>query len=415
LNPVAEQLFEYLRGVLFTPDKVSLNHAGLPDDFTELGQGMEYFADCIGELRAFAGALARGDLNVSMPSPDNELAAPLKSLHATLRHLTWQTQQVARGDYSQRVDYLGEFADAFNTMTRQLEQRYNALTDEVERSNKKTQALAQSNDIFELVTKTTAQWISVVDRDTGEWLFTNYPISNILANEVFMPQLEKWITNQLSSLESDPEFRMIGVELSFGELSQYFSAMIRPVLWRGRDSAVFVLTDISAERRHMDELETAAYRDPLTKQFNRHYGMRLLEQLINEKRSFILCFVDIDNLKYVNDKFGHLEGDKYILEVSSSLRGFTSDITVCRLGGDEFMLLLENWTQERAERRCEQLRSNLIARNAEEGSLYYRSMSYGVIGVLPDNELTPSELLAAADEKMYAFKRSHKMERTGTV
>ncbi|MDR1217831.1 MAG: diguanylate cyclase [Oscillospiraceae bacterium] len=415
MNPVAEQLFEYLRGVLFTPDKVSLNHAGLPDDFTELGQGMEYFADCIGELRAFAGALARGDLNVSMPSPDNELAAPLKSLHATLRHLTWQTQQVARGDYSQRVDYLGEFADAFNTMTRQLEQRYNALTDEVERSNKKTQALAQSNDIFELVTKTTAQWISVVDRDTGEWLFTNYPISNILANEVFMPQLEKWITNQLSSLESDPEFRMIGVELSFGELSQYFSAMIRPVLWRGRDSAVFVLTDISAERRHMDELETAAYRDPLTKQFNRHYGMRLLEQLINEKRSFILCFVDIDNLKYVNDKFGHLEGDKYILEVSSSLRGFTSDITVCRLGGDEFMLLLENWTQERAERRCEQLRSNLIARNAEEGSLYYRSMSYGVIGVLPDNELTPSELLAAADEKMYAFKRSHKMERTGTV
>jgi diguanylate cyclase (GGDEF)-like protein len=415
VNPVAEQLFEYLRGVLFAPDKISLNYAGLPDDFTELGQGLEYLAECIGELRAFAAALARGDLNVSMPSPDNELAAPLKSLHATLRHLTWQTQQVARGDYSQRVDYLGEFADAFNTMTRQLEQRYNALTDEIERSNKKTQALAQSNDIFELVTKTTAQWISVVDRDTGEWLFTNYPISNILANEVFMPQLEKWITNQLLSLESGPEFLVIGVELSFGELSQYFSAMIRPVLWRGRDSAVFVLTDISAERRHMDELETAAYRDPLTKQFNRHYGMRLLDQLTNEKRSFILCFVDIDNLKYVNDKFGHLEGDKYILEVSSSLRGFTSDITVCRLGGDEFMLLLENWTQERAERRCDQLRSNLIARNAEENSPYYRSMSYGVIGVLPDNELTPSELLAAADEKMYAFKRSHKMERASTV
>jgi diguanylate cyclase (GGDEF)-like protein len=415
VNPVAEQLFEYLRGVLFTPDKISLNYAGLPDDFTELGQGLEYLADCIGELRAFAAALARGDLNASVPSTDNELAAPLKSLHATLRHLTWQTQQVALGDYSQRVDYLGEFADAFNTMTRQLEQRYNALTDEVERSNRQAQALAQSNDLFELVTRTTAQWICVADRANSEWLFTNYPISNILANEAFMPQLESWITGQLSSLEAGSEFRVIEVDLSFGGLSQHFSAMIRPVLWRGRDSAVFVLTDTSAERKHMDELETAAYRDPLTKQFNRHYGMRLLEHLTSERRAFILCFVDMDNLKYVNDKFGHLEGDKYILEVSSALRGFASDVTVCRLGGDEFMLMLENWTQDRAERRCEQLRSNLIARNAEENSPYYRSMSYGVIGVLPDNELTPSELLAAADEKMYAFKRSHKMERASTV
>jgi diguanylate cyclase (GGDEF)-like protein len=415
VNAVAEYLFEYLRDVLFDPDRASLDLARLPEDFVELGQGIEFLAECIGEIRAFSKALARGDLNSAIPSPDNEMAAPLKALHATLRHLTWQTQQVAQGDYNQRVDYLGDFADAFNTMTQQLEHRYNALLEEIDRSNMQSQALAQSNDIFELVTRETAQWIAVVERATGEWLFTNYPISNILANEVFMPQLERWIKDRLSSLEPDSESRAVEVDLSFGEISQYFAAIVRPVLWRGRASVVFVLTDISAEREHMNELETAAYRDPLTKQYNRHYGMRLLEQWTSQHRSFVLCFVDIDNLKYVNDKFGHLEGDKYIMEVSATLRGFAPDATICRLGGDEFMLLLDNWTQERAERRCGELRASLVARNSEPDSQYLRSMSYGVIGAQPDNTLTPSELLAAADEKMYAFKRAHKMERPSSV
>jgi diguanylate cyclase (GGDEF)-like protein len=411
VNAVAEYLFEYLRAVLFDPDRASLDISRLHEDFVELGQGLEFLAECIGEIRAFSKALARGDLNSAIPSPENEMAAPLKALHATLRHLTWQTQQVAKGDYNQRVDYLGDFAEAFNTMTRQLEQRYTALLEEIERSNMKSQALAQSNDIFELVTKETAQWIAVVDRNTGEWRFINYPISNILASEVFMPQLEKWIKERLSSMDAESETRAVEVELSFGEMRQYFAAIVRPALWRDRDSVVFVLTDISAEREHINELETAAYRDPLTKQYNRHYGMRLLEQWTSQRRSFVLCFVDIDNLKYVNDKFGHLEGDKYILEVSSTLRGFAADVSVCRLGGDEFMLLLDSWIQERAEQRCDELRSALIARNSEQGSMYLRSMSFGVIGVLPDNTLSPSELLAEADERMYAFKRAHKMER----
>ncbi|MDR1299587.1 MAG: diguanylate cyclase [Oscillospiraceae bacterium] len=411
MNPVAEYLFEYLRDVLFNPDSASMDIARLPEDFVKLGQGLEFMAGCISEMRSFSKAIARGDLNSAMPSHDNEMAAPLKALHATLRHLTWQTQQVASGDYNQRVDFLGDFAEAFNIMTRQLEQRYNALVEEARLSNQKSQALAQSNDIFELVTKDTAQWIAVVDSETAEWLFVNYSVTSILSSETFLPQLKGWIGEQLRDMRSDSEMRAVEVELSFDGQSQYFSAIVRPVIWRGHDSAVFVLTDISAEREHINELETAAYRDPLTKQYNRHYGMRLLEQWTEEGREFVLCFVDIDNLKYVNDKFGHLEGDKYILEVSAVLRDFACDIVVCRLGGDEFMLLLEGWPQERAESRCASLRADLTSHNEGRGAPYYRSMSYGVIGVLPDNSLTPSELLALADEKMYDFKRAHKMDR----
>jgi diguanylate cyclase (GGDEF)-like protein len=414
LKPVAEYLFEYLRDILFAPDKAAIDISRLPADFVELGQGLQFMAECVKETRAFSRALARGDLNSAMPSSENEMAAPLKALHATLRHLTWQTKQVANGDYNQRVDYMGDFAEAFNTMTRLLDERYRALVDEIEVSNQKSQALSQSNDIFEMVTRDTAQWIAVVDRATGEWLFVNYSVSSILLNDAYIPQLESWIKIESGRMESVSEMRTSEIELSAGGHSQFFSAMVRPVIWRGRAAAVFVLSDISAEREHLNELETAAYRDPLTKVYNRHYGMRTLEQWIEEGRMFALCFVDIDNLKYVNDRYGHLEGDKYILEVSAVLRDFTEDaeeIVVCRLGGDEFMLLLDGWTQERAQERCEQLRAKLTARNSDDDSAYYRSMSYGVLGAPPDNNLTPRDLLARADERMYEFKKSHKLER----
>ena len=53
----------------------------------------------------------------------NFLCENLKNLHANLNHLTWQAQQVTKGDYSQHVAFLGEFSTAFNEMTRQLQER----------------------------------------------------------------------------------------------------------------------------------------------------------------------------------------------------------------------------------------------------------------------------------------------------
>ena len=65
-----------------------------------------------------------GNFDCALPSPDNEIAASLKSLHASLKHLTWQAQQVAKGDYNQRVDFMGDFSIAFNNMIEQLNQRH---------------------------------------------------------------------------------------------------------------------------------------------------------------------------------------------------------------------------------------------------------------------------------------------------
>ncbi|MDR2421054.1 MAG: GGDEF domain-containing protein [Oscillospiraceae bacterium] len=412
MDTAAEYLFEYLRDVLYDPARANMDLTRLPEGFKELGQGLEFFAGCVSETRTFAKFLAKGELNCPLPSHDNEMAAPLKALHATLKHLTWQTQQVAKGDYHQHVDYLGEFAAAFNTMTKQLEQRHVALAREIELSRQKTRALEQSNDLFETVTRDSEQWIAVVERDTGELLFCNYPVTQILAAEDFLPQLKRRMSAEMTETDSGMSSRSVEIELTENGIVQYFTALIRPITWREKPSVVFVLSDVSEARAHIRELENTAYRDTLTRQYNRHFGMRLLDRWTAEKRSFMLCFVDIDNLKYVNDKFGHNEGDRYILSVTAVLRGFSPDITICRLGGDEFMLLAEGWDEDRANAHLEALRARLLKRNEDPDSRYFHSMSYGVVAVPGDNTLSPSELLAKADEKMYKYKRDHKLERT---
>jgi len=76
----------------------------------------------------FAMAIAKGDLSVTPGLYGGQLAGSLKALHASLRHLTWQTKQIAHGDLTQRVDFMGEFSEAFNSMVESLAEARRDLT-----------------------------------------------------------------------------------------------------------------------------------------------------------------------------------------------------------------------------------------------------------------------------------------------
>jgi diguanylate cyclase (GGDEF)-like protein len=83
-------------------------------------EALERLVTQASEARGLALALAAGDLSAPIPPGTGAVLGSLKALHANLRHLTWQTQQVATGDFSQRVDFMGEFSRAFNDMVEQL-------------------------------------------------------------------------------------------------------------------------------------------------------------------------------------------------------------------------------------------------------------------------------------------------------
>ncbi len=126
----ADALFAYLRDVIYDPSNASLDVSALPGEFQTFGKGLIYFCQMVSDMKLLAKELADGNLNCAIPSRDNELASPLKKLHASLKHLSWQSQQVAKGDYSQRVEFMGDFSDAFNNMIAQLSRQRHVILDE---------------------------------------------------------------------------------------------------------------------------------------------------------------------------------------------------------------------------------------------------------------------------------------------
>lgn len=133
LQAAADILFTYLRDAIYNPSNASLDLEQLPEELRKFGQGLQLYNNMVFEMKTLAKELAAGNLNCQLPPPGNEIAAPLKTLHASLKHLTWQTQQVAKGNYQQRVDFMGDFSEAFNNMVEQLKRKQKISLEEKSR------------------------------------------------------------------------------------------------------------------------------------------------------------------------------------------------------------------------------------------------------------------------------------------
>jgi hypothetical protein len=124
LKALDEQLIRLLRGETAVPMECV-------DDLDPVSKGLcetvNRFVASYNDAHDFIQSLAEGNLEVPSP-PHNLLASPFKQLQANLLHLTWQTGQIAAGDYSQRVHFMGAFSAAFNSMVEALEEKRRAET-----------------------------------------------------------------------------------------------------------------------------------------------------------------------------------------------------------------------------------------------------------------------------------------------
>jgi soluble cytochrome b562 len=98
----------------------------------KFAESMNRLITSMEEIHDFITPLAHGELSEMNVPAGNFLASPFKELHSRLRHLTWQTKQVADGDYGQRVDFMGEFAEAFNSMIVALERNERLLKEKIQ-------------------------------------------------------------------------------------------------------------------------------------------------------------------------------------------------------------------------------------------------------------------------------------------
>ena len=401
----SEKLFTFLRDIFYKRQNAELDLGELDDDFLQLGQGLNYFSKCISEYNEYTSALAKGDLDVPTPPPENELAAPLKSLHASLRHLTWQTKQVAKGDYKQRVDFMGEFADAFNTMVDQLSERQQKLENEIEVSQRHAQAMEQSNMLLRKLMHYFPEQVFVVSTDDYEVLLSNDSAQREIDRD---PEYIKKLMQMVPEHCSFTDSNSFELQYTRSFMEHYLSINMYQIEWQEKNAVALVINDVSVEKRQLKMLEDYAYRDSLTSVYNRFFGMHTLEEWLHTKKQFALVFVDLDNLKYINDQFGHSDGDEYIVRVARHLLAYSEDAIVCRIGGDEYMVLAPHSNSTDANSRMKAIQSVIQNDGQTQGKDYYYSISVGIVAVDSESSMSSREILSIADDRMYKQKRAKK-------
>jgi diguanylate cyclase len=160
-----------------------------------------------------------------------------------------------------------------------------------------------------------------------------------------------------------------------------------------------------------EEVYKLAVLDPLTGLYNRRSGEQRLAQEVSRSERYghplTILLLDLDNLKYVNDKFGHAAGDeliKYLAErLNRAIRG--SDLAV-RLGGDEFLVILPECKLEEVRHVLSRLSGLKID---YDGKMIPLTFSVGWTNHIPGE--SPEELLRRADDALYANKRAAKEQR----
>ena len=155
--------------------------------------------------------------------------------------------------------------------------------------------------------------------------------------------------------------------------------------------------------RLIKQLDLQAYTDSLTKLKNRGYFYALLPtqlELASNQKPLSILFLDIDNFKAINDEFGHLAGDKVLIQVSDTMRNNIRDgDAVIRWGGEEFAVILPKTERNGAVQLAERLR-NII-----ESQIYEHAKVTVSIGAATSNmTMDVDAFVKLADEALYKAK-----------
>lgn len=323
-------------------------------------------------LRQFILAVAQGDLSreLTLKGPT---AGALKNLQASLRHMAWQMQMVADGDFSQRLEFMGEFSSSFNSMTEQLEssiriikekeaelQRMNAeLLSEIEMRKKTEEALAKSEAHYRYLSENIHDVVWILDTQTLRYTymspsievltgFTPEEIKALSFEEIVTPEFFTYAQSRLAARRKQAQRGLLEtgtcVTLEVEHLRKdggtvWVESVAKYMLDAdtGNLSLIGVTRDISEKKALLMELERLATVDSLTETYNRRYFLECVQKEINrlERHQGVLSFLmlDIDHFKDVNDRYGHAVGDKALRAVTYACRGELRDTDIIgRLG-----------------------------------------------------------------------------------
>jgi diguanylate cyclase (GGDEF)-like protein len=335
-------------------------------------EGNEGFVAIAGYVRAFRDStysFAHGDLSCELRGR-GFLIGCFKELQANLRHLTWFAKRVASGDYDQQIEFMGDFSEYFNKMSRDFYEALTSLRESEANLLKITKELHKSEERWQLAIACTQEGVYDIDLSTKKAFFSpraweilrrpvvrhdvEYDLS-AWGNLIHPDDLEKWAEmanmHGISKLVDAQgkyyiEFRVMGSDEKYRWVGAHHMAIVNAEDIPRR--FVGTLEDIQEMREHDDAIRKQATLDQLTKLPNRYlYKDRLLQNMVMAKRnvtSLVLILWDLDGFKRVNDTYGHLAGDRLLMVVAELMRASLRESdTLARFGGDEFVMLVTSY------------------------------------------------------------------------
>jgi diguanylate cyclase (GGDEF)-like protein/PAS domain S-box-containing protein len=176
-----------------------------------------------------------------------------------------------------------------------------------------------------------------------------------------------------------------------------------------------IFHDISDRKRMEEDLRTMSLRDELTGLYNRRGFITLAEQQLKiadrMKRGLSLLFADLDGMKFINDTFGHQEGDRALIDTTNILKDtFRGSDILARVGGDEFVVLALETNDTYCDLLADRLKANFDAFNKKGGRDYTLTLSIGIAHYDPENPCSMDDLLKRADNLMYNMKKKKRRE-----
>ena len=403
----AEDDLKLIRQVL-----VSRSIPAAPEVF-ENGDASALYYDLV-FVRNSLMQFARGNFDSDVTGR-NLIAGSLKTLQANLRHLIWQVGEVAKGDFSQRVDFMGEFSTSFNSMVEQLECSLNALKASEERWNLAVQC--SRDGILDINLDEQTAWYS--DSFMQMMHYTPEDLPQDLHWETMIHPDDSADAAVLAKvLHGGGELLPFSMEcrLRTGRKS-YHWVQLRgmPVRSGTARRLIAVVSDISAQKATEETLMYQAMYDNLTGLPNRYLLNDRLKQVVaNAERGvhpFIYITLDLDFFKGVNDTYGHAVGDLVLIELAKRLSmGLRSMDTAARLGGDEFVAIypcesgMEQTTAETVMNRFyENLKPPVML-----GDVPYQLRSSVGIAFFPQHATDVATLFEHADAALYRAKKNGK-------
>jgi len=214
-----------------------------------------------------------------------------------------------------------------------------------------------------------------------------------------------------SAIEND-ELKVIEYDLDVKVGNRYFEARISPIKMQtqGDRTALVLIREITEWKKTRERRQWAASHDTLTSLANKSRFIETLSDAIrNRENSLAIMFVDLDNMKQVNDAHGHTVGDELLAVIASRLKNnCKSNDVVARLGGDEFGILLYNISDDAEACKVAEKLQLICAQPVVINDLSLKTtISIGIMRVEGTDE-SAETLLDRADKAMYRVKQQGK-------